>query len=115
MSFKENRVKPRGSTYTVECWFDRAVRFTPNDGAVRVLFGIYLLRQGEKQRAITQFEEAQRLAGDDPNIPYNLGLAYFDLGDYEKALAQAHRAYALGFPLPGLRHKLQQAGKWREP
>jgi len=115
LSFKENREKPRGSIYTVECWFDRAVRFTPNDASVRVLYGVYLIRKGDKNEAVTQLKEAEGLAGDDPNVPYNLGLAYFDLGDYDKALEQAHRAYALGFPLPGLRHKLQEAGRWRDP
>jgi hypothetical protein len=40
---------------------------------------------------------------------------YFDLKDYDKSLEHAQIAYAQGFPLPGLKHKLQKAGKWREP
>ena len=35
--------------------------------------------------------------------------------EYEKASAHAQKAYALGFPLPGLKNKLKAAGKWREP
>jgi hypothetical protein len=34
---------------------------------------------------------------------------------FDKSLESAHRAYALGFPLPGLREKLKRAGKWQEP
>src|ERR1700682_1722293 len=42
-----------------------------------------------------------------------LGLAYFDLRDYDNALDRARSAYRLGFPLPGLRNKLQEVGKWQ--
>lgn len=34
---------------------------------------------------------------------------------FEKSLESAQRAYALGFPLPGLRDKLKRADKWQEP
>jgi len=43
-----------------------------------------------------------------------MGLIYFDLKDYDKALSFAHRAYGSGFPLPGLRDKLKKVGKWQE-
>jgi hypothetical protein len=112
---REKKDKPSGSTYTMGCWFDRAIRFAPNDGAVRVLFGVYLSSQGQKQDAIKQLEMARELSGEDANLYYNLGLAYFDLKEYDRSLEHAHAAYRLGFPLPGLRTKLQKAGKWREP
>jgi len=112
---REKTEKPGGSRYTVGCWFDRAIRFAPNDGAVRLLYGVYLSRKGEKQDAIKQLETARELIGEDANLHYNLGLAYFDLNQYDKSLEHAHAAYKLGFPLPGLRTKLQKAGKWREP
>ena len=44
-----------------------------------------------------------------------MGLLYTDLKRYDDALRHAHRAYALGFPLPGLQRKLARAGKWRDP
>src|SRR4051794_565696 len=31
-----------GAKYPVECYFERAIRFTPNDGGVRAEFGNYL-------------------------------------------------------------------------
>jgi hypothetical protein len=112
---RERNEKPTGSSYPVGCWFDRAIRFAPNDGAVRLLFGVYLSSRGQKQDAIKQLGMARELVGEDANLHYNLGLAYFDLKQYDKALEHAHAAYRLGFPLPGLRTKLQKAGKWREP
>ena len=43
---KENRDKPIGSPYTISCWFDRAIRFTPNDGAVRLVLRHLSLSKG---------------------------------------------------------------------
>ena len=40
---------------------------------------------------------------------------YVKKKEYEKASAHAQKAYALGFPLPGLKNKLKAAGKWKEP
>ncbi len=108
--------RPKGSRYTVECWFDRATRFAPNDGAVHMLYGLYLLKKGRKEDAVKSLELAREFgSADDPNLNYNLGLAYLEVGEYEKSLAHAHKAYALGFPLPGLKNRLQRANKWREP
>jgi tetratricopeptide (TPR) repeat protein len=114
LSFKEKTTKPRGSSYSVECWFDRAERFHPDDGVVQMLYGIYLLKLGRTSDAIKRFEAAEATADGDPNLYYNLGLAYFDLKKYDKALSYAHKAYALNFPLPGLREKLKRAHAWKD-
>jgi len=111
---KEKTNRPRDMGYTVECRFDRAERFAPNDATVKVLYGIYLLQIGQNQSGARKLEEAVALAEDNANIHYNLGLAYFELKDYDKSLASAHRAYQLGFNLPGLRRKLERAGKWKD-
>ena len=114
LSEREKTDKPRGMGHTVACWFDRAERFRPDDATVKMLHGIYLMRKGKMQAAAEKLEQANALAGEDANILYNLGLAYFDLKQYDKALTNAHAAYALGFPLPGLRDKLKRAGKWSD-
>lgn len=111
---KEKRPKPYQMDYSVLCWLDRAERFTPNDAMVQMIYGMYLVKQGKSGDGATKLGQALQLAGDNANVHYNLGLAYFDLKDYDKALASAHRAYELGFPLPGLRNKLEKAGKWGE-
>lgn len=115
LAAKERKATPAGSTYSVECWFDRANRFAPDDGMVKVLNGLYLLNIGQNQEAVTKLEEGARLAGDNANVHYNLGLAYMRVKRHDKALESAHRAYAMGFPLPGLREQLKRAGAWREP
>jgi tetratricopeptide (TPR) repeat protein len=112
LSFNNRTDKPEGSTYTMECWFDRAERFVPDDGTVLMIHGIYTLRKGDARGAIAKFKRSEELSGSNANLHYNLGLAYLELRDYDNALDRARSAYRLGFPLPGLRNKLQEAGKW---
>jgi len=100
--------------YTIICWLNRASVYSPDDGKVYLITGIYLARLGRNDAALKALLDADRLIPEDSNVQYNLGLVYFDLKDYDQALNRAKRAYQLGFPLPGLRNKLQQAGHWRE-
>jgi tetratricopeptide (TPR) repeat protein len=111
---REKRDKPRDSAYSMACWFDRAERFRPDDAMVKVLHGIYLTRKGKKQEAMAKLDAALELGIPSPNIDYNIGLTYFDLGQFDKALQSAHRAYGAGYPLPGLRDKMKRAGKWKD-
>jgi tetratricopeptide (TPR) repeat protein len=112
---KEGTRTPREANWPVECWFLRAVTFAPDDALVRVVYGIELLADGSREEALQQLELARALSGEDANVHYNLGLAYFDVGNFERSLEHAHHAYRLGFPLPGLRDKLARTGKWRDP
>ena len=104
--------QPPGAKYTVECYFDRAIRFKPDDTIVRMIFATYLNKNGHEREAIQQLDEGAKLAGDDPFAHYNAGLLYFDMKIYDKALQQAQVAYALGFPRPALRESLTAIGKW---
>lgn len=111
---KAKKDPPPESLYSVRCWFDRAERFRPDDGVVQALYGSYLIRTKKNQEGIARLNHAVELAGDNGNIFYILGLAYFDANEYDKALENAHRAYQLGFVLPGLKDKLKRIGKWKD-
>ena len=100
---------------TMECYFDRAMRFVPNDSTVRVLYGIYMLKTGKPDAALGRFMEALDLSPDSAEIQYDIGLVYADMKDYEKANEYAAKAYQLGYPLLGLRHILERAGEWNPP
>jgi hypothetical protein len=101
--------------YTAECFFDRAMRFKPNDGSVYMIYGYYLSKIGRSDDALQEYEKAVRLMPNSAEAHYNLGLLYTDAGDYPRAREHAHRAYELGFPLPGLRRKLDRNGEWIAP
>jgi tetratricopeptide (TPR) repeat protein len=112
LSQREKKAKPGGAGYTVECYFDRALRFKPDDPTVLMLHGMFLNTQGKLDDAITEVEKANQLSPNDANINYNLGLLYFDKKHFAKSREHAKIAYDLGFPLPGLKNKLTKAGQW---
>jgi len=112
---KQKRAQATNTNYSVECYMMRAEVFRPDDAMVKVIYGLYLMQSGRAKDAIAKLEAAREGDSQNANVNYNLGLAYAELRQYDKALESAHRAYEAGFPLPGLRNKLQRAGQWRDP
>lgn len=101
--------------FSVECYFQRAIAFTPDDGAAQALYGAYLLSLRRDKDALAQLESAVALQPGHAAAWYNLGLARMRQKDFAAALEAAHKAYGMGFPLPGLRQQLKAAREWREP
>ena len=104
---------PKGAHWPIWCYFDRATRFQPEDAQVRMLYGMYLQKKGSNSEAMDQLAQAEKYADDSANVFYNIGLVYLDLNKPDKALEYAHRAYRIGFPLQGLRNRLERIGKWK--
>ncbi|MHA4871524.1 tetratricopeptide repeat protein [Duganella sp. PWIR1] len=114
LALRDKNRKPPGARYTIECFFDRALRYRPDDARVHALFGAYLLALGQTDAALEQLEHSARLEPENPTAHYNLGLLYLKKKDYDKARSSAQKAYGMGFPLPGLKNKLTAAGEWRD-
>lgn len=106
---------PPEMRYSVDCWFDRAIRFRADDYTVRMIYAGYLGRQGRTDAAKQHLEFVAEGAGDNGFTHYNVGLVYFEMRDHERALRQAHRAMAFGFTRSDLRERLVAAGRWSEP
>lgn len=111
---RDKNEQPPGARYPIQCYFTRAEQFAPDDATVRMIHGIYLVRIGKADQAVTVLKVAHDLAADDANISYNLGLALLDAGKPDDALKYAQIAYRGGFTLPGLRQKLEKLGKWKD-
>ena len=112
---KEKTQQPAGATYTVACYFDRAIRFRPDDIVARMLYATYLSKNRREADASAQLELAPTTAADNPFSHYNIGLIYLEMKNYDRALEQAHKAYGLGFGRPELKDRLKSAGRWKEP
>jgi tetratricopeptide (TPR) repeat protein len=112
LAAKERKERPDGAPENVECYLYRATVFAQEDAVAKTLYGIYLFKRGKRKDALEQFTSAKELRPDDRNIHYNLGVLYFDEKNYDKAKQHAKRAYELGFPLEGLKKKLQSVGAW---
>lgn len=113
----EKRKMPKlpRAAYSIECYYDRAIRFVPNDTVVRALFAQYLAKNGRIGEALSQLDAAVTYAKDNPLSHYNIGLVYFDLGQYDKALVQAHKALELELDRTELSDLLKGVNQWREP
>jgi tetratricopeptide (TPR) repeat protein len=114
LALRDRGVQVPGMRYPVECWFNRALRFTPDDAGVYAIYGSYLFSLGKTDKAAELFKQGAALDPDDATINYNLGLVYLKQRDYAQARAHAKKAYAAGFPLPGLKNKLAEAGQWED-
>jgi len=115
LALRMKKPQAPGAMLSVECYFRRALAFVPADGVTRALFGAYLLSLRRDGEAVEQLKAALETQPGNATAWYNLGLAQARLKDWPAALTSAHQAYALGFPLPGLRQQLKSAGQWREP
>ncbi len=102
--------KPGDEFYPADCYFERALAFTPDDPLIYMIWGNYAFRNKEYDRAVLIYQRAEELAPTDPEVQYNLGLLNLELKNYDKAKAYAQKAYAQRYPLPGLRNKLKKLG-----
>ncbi len=98
----------------IDCYLERAVRFKPDDTVARALFAQYLGKTKRKEAATAQLEVATQFAQDNPITHYNIGLVFFELGEFDRALRQAHTAAKLGLVRPDLEQMLRRAGKWQD-
>jgi len=111
---REKTIKPKGANYSVECYIERAVQFRPDDVNVKMIRGIYSSMKRKYGQAIPDFSAVIEEQPNNANAHYNLGLAFFEIKDYDRAREEAKLAQSLGFPLHGLEQKLRAAGKWQE-
>lgn len=110
---KEKTDHPAGATYPAECYFKRAIRFRPDDPALHMLYGNFLVQRDRLTDAKAQYEEAERLSPDNPELAYNFGLLHFKLGNFDQSFEYAQKAYKGGMSFPGLRDKLKESGHWK--
>lgn len=109
---REKTEQPRGTQFSIDCYFRRALRIADTDLIVRMLYANYLGSAGRKPQAMQQLGYVVENAGDNAMTHYNAGLIYLELGAYAQASAQARHASQLGFGRTTLRDELQRLGKW---
>ncbi len=93
-----------------ECALQRAIEYAPNDPGPYFLFGLYLHKLKKYELAVEKYNAGIELAPHSSEGIYNRGLSLVKLGRYEEAREDAIKAYALGYPLSGLRRMLKAKG-----
>ena len=116
LAAKERRNPPMSAKYTVECFYERAMRFKPEDHIPRLLYVSYLIRHNKQlDEARKQLDYVAETTKEEPFAQFNAGMLYMDMKEYDKALEQAHRVIAMGFERRELRDRLSAAGRWVDP
>ncbi|MEX2365193.1 MAG: tetratricopeptide repeat protein [Pseudohongiellaceae bacterium] len=110
LAAREGTTRPHRSDVDIECRFQWAHDIAPHDAMVYVIKGLYYARTDRNEEARAILQQAVDMAPRHPEIHYNLGLVLFRLKDYETARTHAEKAYELGYPLPGLKNMLDEAG-----
>ena len=98
--------------FQVSCYFRRANWFVPDDANIFVLYGVYRQRLGLDEEAEQSWKRALSIDSNSAEAHYNLGLLYFRKKEFATSVEHAHAAYALGYPLLGLKKKLAEEGHW---
>jgi len=97
--------------YSAPCYFKRALQFK-DDPTLRMLYAMHLQLMGQLTDARTQYETALKMGSESVELRYNYGLLLTELKEYPLAQEQAQKAYAGGYPLPGLKEKLRAVNHW---
>lgn len=96
----------------VECYFQRAINFSPKDAAAVSLYAYYLKKINLLNKSAEIYEKALTINPESAKIEYSYSLLLIDLKQYKKAVIHAKKAYELGNPPLGLKKKLKKLGKW---
>lgn len=115
LAIRDKTERPKGFRTSIDCYFKLGMEFKSDDSFVPLIYGIHLSKTGRMSEAIQYFDKAKALGDDSASLHYNLGLAYFQAKRYPEALESAHKAYAAGFPLAGLKNMLVRSGHWKDP
>jgi tetratricopeptide (TPR) repeat protein len=90
---------------------ERAIAAQPTNPDFYVALYSIRKRSGGLDTAVDALQRGDAATeGKSAEIQYFLGMEAFDRGQKTEAVAFARRAYELGYPLPGLRRKLQAEG-----
>ncbi len=96
----------------LECYFQRAINFSPHDGIARILYGKFLKKKGLIKPALEQYKKATEVSPKNSVLRYNYALFLIKLKKYKEAKAQAKFAYKLKHKNQKLKNILIKAGHW---
>lgn len=101
-SLKKNPLKS-----PAECYFQRALNFSKNDGVAHLLFAKYLTKVKHFDLADSIYRKVLELMPENPAAHYNYGLYLFELKRFDEAKHHADLAKKYGHPSDKLLKKLK--------
>ena len=96
----------------VECYFQRAINFSPRDATTRALYAYYLHKVGQNEQAMKFYDQAASMSPDSTKILYSFSLFLLDIKKYDKAVEIAHKVYKDKKAPDALKNKLIKLKLW---
>ena len=105
--------RPANATYApIECYFQKAIAFSPNDYRVMQLYSNYLTKKNHPKMAESVYKRALKINNAPLDINYALGILYVEMNELDKAVEQAKIVYDRGFKKTKLARKLKKVNRW---
>lgn len=115
LGVKTKSSQPHDIRFPIDCYFDRALRFKPNDGVVRTVYGLWLGKSARMPLALEQLRIVSERNSDNALLQMSVGLAYLELNQIEEARKQAELVISLGLRPTALIDGLKRKNSWDEP
>ena len=96
-----------------ECYFQRAIHFSREDGVTYLLYARFLTKMKQYVKAEKEYQNALRLLPDSPVVHYNYGILLLKMRNIEEGKVQAELAKKLGHPSNKLWLKIKAAQRSR--
>lgn len=109
-----NNLTPHKLSTPPECYLQRAINFSPADAITYSLYGYYLHKIGQQEKAAIYYKKALTLDPDNTKFAYSFSLVLIDLKRYKDAVKYAKIAYQNPKTPTGLKQKLEKSGFWYE-
>lgn len=105
--------RARGNDENALQYLTTARQVAPSDAMTHLALAIFFRDSGHLLDARKTLEEGfEATERQSYEIAYNLGLICVELQDISCAVEKAQFVYDAGFPLPGLKNRLEKLGHW---
>jgi len=92
---------------------EKGIKVQPTRPEAYIQLALIQRKHHKLKEALATLESADAATrGGSADVQYDLGLINLEIGDIDAAVQNARRAYGLGYPLPGLKWKLQKMKRW---
>ncbi|REL31137.1 tetratricopeptide repeat protein [Thalassotalea euphylliae] len=105
---KKLNSKPK---FSPECFIKRAIALYPKYASTHLVLGMHYYRNTQFNKAIAALQQSLSIDNENAETHYILGLAFLKIGNIDSAKLHAEKAYARGYPLPGLKNELAKFEK----
>jgi tetratricopeptide (TPR) repeat protein len=97
----------------VECYFQRAINFSPKDAVAHALYAVYLKSRGKAKEADHFYRIAIELSPEQMMIRHSYGVFLAKQKKYDEAMEQASIIYKKNFSDQKLKKILISKGLWK--